>query len=96
LEVSPKITTFALPKRKDIMKTLATDYIGKADTTVDTVQLENGNIVYLYNKDGDTSLLPNLESLYNFLNGDTSVRMACIPTSEADEIIEGFEKLFSE
>ena len=77
------------------MKTIDTAYI-KADTTVDTVQLENGNIVYLYNKDGDTSLLPNLSDLLNFLDGNTGVRMACFPTDEAWEMIEGFEKIFTE
>lgn len=76
------------------MKTKCTTYIGKADTTVDTVQLENGNICYLHHKDGQTSLLPDLGALLNFLDGDTSARMACFPTETADEIVEGFEKIF--
>lgn len=78
------------------MKTIETTYIGRADVTVDTIQLENGNICYLYNKDGDTSLLPHLDALLKFLDGDTSVRMGCFPTDEADEIIEGFERIFNE
>lgn len=78
------------------MKQIDTTYIAKADTTVDTVQLDNGNICYLYNKDGDTSLLPSLDDLLKFLNGDVSVRLGCLPTDEAEEMIKGFEKIFSD
>ena len=78
------------------MKHIDTTYIAKADTTVDTIQLDNGKICYLYNKDGDTSLLPSLDALLKFLNGDVSVRMGCFPTEKADEMIEGFEKIFND
>lgn len=78
------------------MKTINTTYIGKADTTVDTIQLKNGNVCYLYNKDGMTSLIPDLGSLLEFLKGDTSNRMGCFPTESAEEMIDGFEKIFSE
>lgn len=77
------------------MKQLDTTYLKRADVTVDTIQLANGNVAYLYNKDGDTSLLPNLDSLFKFLEGDTSVRMGCFPTENAEEIIEGFELIFN-
>lgn len=78
------------------MKTLATDYIGKADTSVDTIMLENGHVAYLYNKNGDTSLLANLTDLIAFLNGNISARMGTFPTEHAEEMIEGFEKIFAE
>lgn len=78
------------------MRTIETTYVGKADTTVDTVQLTNGNICYLYHKDGMTSLIPNLGNLIEFLKGDTTRRMACFPTEEADEMMNGFEAIFSE
>lgn len=78
------------------MKQIDTTYIGRADVTVDTIQLENGNICYLYNKDGDTSLLPSLNALLKFLNGDVSVRLGCFPTDEAEEMIKGFEKIFND
>ena len=77
------------------MKQIDTTYIGRADVTVDTIQLANGKIAYLYNKDGETSLLPNLDSLFKFLEGDTSVRMGCFNTEDAEEIIEGFELIFN-
>lgn len=77
------------------MRVLETTYIGKADTTVDTVRLDNGNICYLHDKDGMTSLIPSLSDLLNFLDGDTSARMACFPTENATEMIEGFEKIFA-
>lgn len=76
------------------MKTLETTYI-RADVTVDTIRLENGNVCYLYNKDGITSLLPSLNALLKFLDGDTSVRLGCFPTDVADKMIEGFEKIFN-
>ena len=81
------------------MRTLTTDYIGKADTSVDTIMLDNGNICYLYNKDGYTSVIPNLESLIKFLDGDTGVRLCCFEShseAEIEEMISGFEKIFSE
>ena len=77
------------------MKQLDTTYLNRADVTVDTIQLANGNVAYLYNKNGDTSLLPSLGSLFKFLEGDTSVRMGCFPTENAEEIIEGFELIFN-
>ena len=78
------------------MKTINTTYIGKADTTVDTIQLTNGNVCYLYNKDGMTSLIPDLGSLLEVLNGDTTKRMGCFPTETAEDMIDGFEKIFNE
>ena len=81
---------------KEDMKTIETTYIGKADTTVDTIQLTNGNIAYLHNKDGMTSLIPHLGDLLEFLKGDTTKRLGCFPTENAEEMIDGFEKIFSD
>ena len=52
---------------------IATDYFGKADTTIDTF-LINNNLVFAYNKNGYTSFIIGLENLFDFLNGDTSAR----------------------
>ena len=87
---------FASANKKQDMKTIETTYIGKADCTVDTIQLTNGNVCYLYNKDGMTSLISNLGNLLEFLKGDTSKRMGCFPTKNAEEMIDGFEKIFNE
>ena len=94
LDINFILLTFVSRKTTRDMKSKGTTYIGKIDATVETVVLENGNVCYLHHKDGATSLLPNLESLLKFIDGDKSVRMGCFPTEIAVETMQGFEKIF--
>ena len=72
-------------------------YYRRSDETVQTVIVNDCQVVYLHYKDGYYSYIIGLENLMGFLNGDTNCRFFCSNnTTEFESMVRMFEPLFTE
>ena len=66
-------------------------YYRTAGETVQTVIVNDSQVVYLHYKDGYYSYILGLDNLLRFLDGDTNARFFC---SDNTEDFENISKLF--
>ena len=72
-------------------------YYVKADETVETLIVNDCQVVYLHYKNGYYSYIIGLDNLSKFLHGDTSVRFFCADnTVDFEKMATLFEPLFTE
>jgi hypothetical protein len=69
------------------MTTIDTTYI-RADETVDTILMSDGQLIYVHHKNGYSSLFDSLASLLDFLNGDVTARWICVETDQLDSVLD--------
>ena len=78
------------------MKTIRTEYVNKADETIETIQLENGNIIYAHTKNGYVSIIDGVMNLIRFMDGDVNARFTCLPMDiDLEKFLDGCVELFS-
>lgn len=60
------------------IKTINTEYLGKADETLDTIIIDGCYVAFIHtDKNGYYSVIEGANNLYEYLSGKTDVRSFC-------------------
>lgn len=89
MEIRNKLLIFAIRKEYIMAKFVYLDsiYYKKADESVQTVIINDSQVVYIHYKNGYYSYIVGLDNLLGFLNGNVNARFFCSDNTEDFENI---------
>lgn len=65
----------------------ATEYLRDAGETVQCCVLSDNTLIFVHFENGYYSIIEGVKSLYKFLSGDTSERIACLSDDRLVEVL---------